>query len=105
MRGGHPLQRPLPGMAPGVQPGVSGGLPRCGGKTMGKLVIGFSASVLGWKLNPVVGAVYGPEFYAGKGPKGGGADVGGPGWAWGEAVIGQAGGRRGRGVATRGRGR
>lgn len=22
------------------------------------------ASALGWKLNPVVGAVYGPEFYA-----------------------------------------
>lgn len=29
--------------------------------------MGFSASLLGWKLNPVVGAVYGPEFYAGKG--------------------------------------
>jgi hypothetical protein len=26
-----------------------------------------TVSVLGWKLNPVVGAVYGPEFYAGKG--------------------------------------
>ena len=23
-------------------------------------------SSTGWKLNPVVGAVYGPEFYAGK---------------------------------------
>lgn len=30
------------------------------------MVIGFLASDLGWKLNPVVGAVYGPEFYAGK---------------------------------------
>lgn len=29
--------------------------------------MGFFASLLGWKLNPVVGAVYGPEFYAGKG--------------------------------------
>lgn len=32
----------------------------------GEMVIGFLASDLGWKLNPVVGAVYGPEFYAGK---------------------------------------
>lgn len=30
------------------------------------MVIGFFAALLGWKLNPVVGAVYGPEFYAGK---------------------------------------
>lgn len=29
------------------------------------MVIGFFAALLGWKLNPVVGAVYGPEFYAG----------------------------------------
>lgn len=28
---------------------------------------GYVLSVLGWKLNPVVGAVYGPEFYAGNG--------------------------------------
>lgn len=28
---------------------------------------GCFASFPGWKLNPVVGAVYGPEFYAGTG--------------------------------------
>lgn len=39
----------------------------CGGEGMEKMVTGFFASDLGWKLNPVVGAVYGPEFYAGKG--------------------------------------
>lgn len=48
------------------------------GKRIGKMVIGFFASIVGWKLNPVVGAVYGPEFYAGKGWKGGGRR----GWAW-----------------------
>lgn len=52
------------------------------------------ASALGWKLNPVVGAVYGPEFYAGKCRTVG--DRGGACWALGgRHWPGRAGGRGG----------
>lgn len=53
----------------GAQPGVRkvGGLPGCSVQGReGEDGDWTVASALGWKLNPVVGAVYGPEFYAGK---------------------------------------
>lgn len=37
------------------------------GREWGDGDCGCLASLPGWKLNPVVGAVYGPEFYAGTG--------------------------------------
>ena len=57
---------------------------------------GIFASILGWKLNPVVGAVYGPEFYAGKG-------WGSGTWQWPGGVAWRGGaGRCGCGLAGAG---
>lgn len=81
----------------GAQPGVRkvGGLPGCSVQGReGEDGDWTVASALGWKLNPVVGAVYGPEFYAGKCRTVG--DRGGACWALGgRHWPGRAGGRGG----------
>lgn len=59
---GHPTPSSRPGMGAvplGAQPGGLGA-PRGGCPRPHRLSL-----PTGWKLNPVVGAVYGPEFYAG----------------------------------------
>lgn len=81
----------------GAQPGVRkvGVLPGCSVQGReGEDGDWTVASALGWKLNPVVGAVYGPEFYAGKCRTVG--DRGGACWALGgRHWPGRAGGRGG----------